>query len=308
MKILFMGTPDFAAVSLEKLINAGFDICGVFTREDKPKGRGMKLTYPPVKEVANANNIPVYQPKTLKDNAVLDILKGLNPDIIIVVAYGRILPKYVLDFPDLGCINVHGSLLPKYRGAAPIQWSVINGDETTGITTMYMNEGLDTGDMLLKAETKIDINETSGDLFERLKYIGADLLVDTLGLIEKGEIKPIVQDETQATFAPMLEKIKIDFSKPALEIHNIIRGYNPMPLAYIDIDDINIKIYKSIVVDEYINGEYGTIVSTDAKDGLKILCGDNKIIKILELAAPGKKRMKSEDFLRGYKFKNNKCL
>lgn len=308
MKILFMGTPDFAAVSLEKLIKSDYDICGVFTREDKPKGRGMKLTYPPVKELANANNIPVYQPKTLKDNAVLDILKGLNPDIIIVVAYGRILPKYVLDLPKLGCINVHGSLLPKYRGAAPIQWSVINGDGVTGITTMYMDEGLDTGDMLLKAETKISINETSGDLFERLKYIGADLLLDTLKLIEKDQIKRVVQDETQATFAPMLEKIKIDFSKSSLEIHNIIRGYNPMPVAYINLDDVNIKIYKSEILDDYIDGEYGRVVSSDEKNGLKILCGDNKIIKILELAYPGKKRMTAQEFLRGHKFKNNKCL
>lgn len=308
MKILFMGTPDFAAVSLKKLINSGYDICGVFTREDKPSGRGMKLSYPPVKEVAISNNIEVYQPKTLKNNSVLDILKKLNPDIIVVVAYGRLLPKYVLDFPKLGCVNVHGSLLPKYRGAAPIQWSVINGDETTGITTMYMNEGLDTGDILLKAETKIDINETSGDLFERLKYIGADLLLDTLKLIEKDEIRPILQDENQATFAPMLEKIKIDFSKSAKQIHNIIRGYNPMPTSYINIDDMNIKLYKSAVLDESVEGEYGKIVSADDKNGFKILCGDNKIIKILELSAPGKKKMKAEEFLRGYKFKEEKCL
>ena len=231
LKIVFMGTPDFAKESLEQVYNAGHDILGVVTNIDKPKGRGMKLMYTPVKEFAMEKNLKVFQPLKVRNNPeFIDEIKALKPDVICVVAYGKILPKELLEIPKLGCINVHGSLLPKYRGAAPIQWAVLNGDKTTGITTMYMDVGMDTGDMILKEETKIGENETTGELWDRLSKIGADLLVKTLKLIEEGTA-PREKQSDDYTLAPMLEKemAKIDWeNKTALEIKNLVRGLNPI--------------------------------------------------------------------------------
>lgn len=225
-----MGTPDFAVVSLENLINTGkHQIEGVFTQPDKPKGRGYTVTFSPVKDCAISHNIPVYQPETLKDGKAFEIIKELKPDVIVVAAYGKILPKEILDFPKYGCVNVHGSLLPKYRGAAPIQWSVLNGEKETGVTTMYMSEGLDTGDMLLKESTEIGENETAGHLFDRISEMGAELICKTLDALEKGEITPVKQDDALSSYSPMLSKkiCPIDWSKSAKEVHNKIRGLNP---------------------------------------------------------------------------------
>ena len=251
LKILFMGTPDFAQESLKSIYDAGFEIIGVVTNPDKPKGRGMKLAYSPVKEYALEKNLKIYQPIKIKNNTeFLDEIKTLAPDVICVVAYGKILPKEILEIPKLGCINVHGSLLPKYRGAAPIQWAVLNGDKTTGITTMYMNEGMDTGDMILKEEVEIGPEETTGDLWQKLSKIGGEILVKTLKLIEEGKAPREKQTE-EATLAPMLNKemALIDWeNSDANKIHNLIRGLNPIMGAYSYIDGKKIKFWKSKVL------------------------------------------------------------
>lgn len=238
MRVVFMGTPDFAVPSLELLIRHGYEVCAVYTQPDKPKGRGHKLQAPPVKELALRHNIPVFQPVNLRGEDTQREIQAWNADVIVVVAYGKLLPKAVLDAPKLGCVNVHGSLLPKYRGAAPIQWTVLNGDKTAGVTTMFMAEGMDTGDMLLKAETPVGEEETSGQLFDRLKDLGAQLLIETLEKLEQGALTPIPQEEAQATHAPMLSKelSLVDWTKPAHQVHDLIRGLNPWPSAasYLD--------------------------------------------------------------------------
>ena len=238
MKIVFMGTPEFAEASLQKLLETEHRIVGVFTQPDKPKGRGYKLVAPPVKELAFAHNIPVYQPQKMRDGTALTILQELQPDLIVVVAYGKILPREILELPRYGCINVHGSLLPKYRGAGPIQWSVINGEEITGVTTMYMGEGLDTGDMILKKETPIGENETYGELHDRLKEIGAQALVETIALIEEGKAPREAQDDSLSSYAPMLDKqvARLNFSEDAKTLHNLIRGLSPWPVAHTTLD------------------------------------------------------------------------
>ena len=229
MKIIYMGTPDFAVPALNALINSEHEVVAVFTQPDKPKGRKMVLTPPEVKVCATENNIPVYQPDTFKDGKALEIINGYNPDVIVVAAYGKLLPKSVLDAPKYGCVNIHGSLLPKYRGAAPIQQSVLNGDKITGITTMLMDVGLDTGDILLTEETKIGENETSGELFDRLAQLGGDLILKTLSGLEQGQINPKKQDEALATHTSKIDKsyCPIDFSKSAQQVHNLVRGLNP---------------------------------------------------------------------------------
>lgn len=302
MNIVFMGTPDFAVPTLKALYNAGHNVKAVFTQPDKPKGRGYKLTPPPVKVCALENSTPVYQPQSLKKGedaeTSINILKELNPDYIIVVAYGKILPKEVLDIPKHGCINVHASLLPKYRGAGPIQWSVLNGEKETGVTTMLMAEGLDTGDMLLKASTEIGVNETASELHDRLSVIGADLLIKTLDELEKGNVTPEKQDDSLSSYAPMLSKdmCPIDFSKSATEIHNQIRGLSDWPCATALLGDKRIKIYKSEIVSvDDNNHTAGQIINE--KD-LTIACGTGSI-RILELQAEGSKRMKTADYLRG---------
>ena len=317
LKILFMGTPDFAQESLKSIYDAGFEIIGVITNPDKPKGRGMKLAYSPVKEYALEKNLKIYQPIKIKNNTeFLDEIKTLAPDVICVVAYGKILPKEILEIPKLGCINVHGSLLPKYRGAAPIQWAVLNGDKTTGITTMYMNEGMDTGDMILKEEVEIGPEETTGDLWQKLSKIGGEILVKTLKLIEEGKAPREKQTE-EATLAPMLNKemALIDWeNSDANKIHNLIRGLNPIMGAYSYIDGKKIKFWKSKVLtkEEFFSyktefEEYeakfnnlvpGTILIADDKDGLYIKANGG-VLKILEIQGENAKRMPTADFLRG---------
>lgn len=304
MKIVFMGTPDFAAVSLKKLIDEKYDIVGVFSQSDKPKGRGYKLVAPPVKGLALQYNIPVFQPQSLKEEG-FETIKELNPDVIIVAAYGRILPKNILDFPKYGCINVHGSLLPKYRGAAPIQYSILDGEKETGITTMFMAEGLDTGDMLLKAKTEIGENETYGELHDRLAVIGSDLLVETLKLLEEGKLTPIKQDDSLSCYAHMIDKKmgEIDFSKPAREIHNLIRGLSPAPCAYTHLGEKLLKVYKAILRED-MKGTAGTVLSSDE---FIVACGDFAI-EFTEIQLEGKKRISADDFLRGRKLIVNKPL
>ncbi|MEE0929445.1 MAG: methionyl-tRNA formyltransferase [Acutalibacteraceae bacterium] len=297
MNIVYMGTPEFAVPSLEAIINAGHNIIGVFTQPDKPKGRGYVLTPPPVKECALTNNIDVYQPTSMKNGEALEILKKLNPDIIVVVAFGKILPKEILDLPKYGCINVHASLLPKYRGAGPIQWCVLDGEKVTGVTTMQMAEGLDTGDMLLKAETEIGENETAGELHDRLSQLGAKLAVDTISVIESGSVIPQKQDDSLSNYAPMLTKelCKIDWNKSAQEIHNQVRGLNPWPVATASVNGKRVKIFSTILSDK--NGCAGKVIS---ENPLTVACGKGAVV-INELQLEGKKRMNSQDFVRGYR-------
>ena len=317
LKIVFMGTPDFAKVSLEKVYEAGYKIEAVVTNVDKPKGRGMKLVPSPVKEFALEKNIEVLQPTKVRNNPeFIEKIKKINPDVICVVAYGKILPQELLEIPKLGCINVHGSLLPKYRGAAPIQWAVLNGETSTGITTMYMDVGMDTGDMILKEETEIGENETTGELWDRLSVIGGDLLVKTLKLIEAGKAPREKQGE-EFTLAPMLNKemAKIDWeNKTAAEIKNLVRGLNPIMGAYSYINDKKIKFWKvDILSNEELEKEFpelseyeyklkeiqpGTVLFSDAKKGLYIKANDG-IIKVLELQGENARKMNIGDFLRG---------
>ena len=302
MKIVFMGTPDFAEKSLETVYNAGHEILAVVTNPDRPKGRGMKMVASPVKEFAVSKNLKIYQPEKVRKNVeFIEEIKKLEPDVICVVAYGKILPKEILEIPKLGCINVHGSLLPKYRGAAPIQWAVINGEKVTGVTTMYMDVGMDTGDMILKEETEIAPDETTGELWDRLAKIGADLLVKTLEQIENKTAPRIPQGE-DFSMAPMLDKemSKIDWeSKTAQEIKNLVRGLNPIMGTYSYLNGKKIKIWKVDVVEA--NSEdtrNGTVLKSDSKDGLYIKAKAG-VIKVLEIQGENAKRMNIQDFLRG---------
>lgn len=317
LRIVFMGTPDFAKKSLEKIYEAGYEIEAVVTNPDKPKGRGMKLIPSPVKQFAEEKGIKVLQPLKVKNNdEFINEIKSINPDVICVVAYGKILPKALLDIPKLGCINVHGSLLPQYRGAAPIQWAVLNGDKKTGITTMYMDVGMDTGDMILKEETEIGDNETTGELWDRLSLIGGNLLVETLRLIEIGKAPREKQGEN-FTLAPMLNKemARIDWqSKTAEEIKNLVRGLNPIMGAYSFLGGRKIKFWKvdtisenELVIEFPELGTYkyklkeiepGTVLFSDAKKGLYIKANGG-IIKVIELQGENAKKMTSSEFLRG---------
>ena len=310
MKIVFMGTPDFAKESLEAIYNAGYEIIKVVTNPDKPQGRGMKLKISPVKEFALEKGLDVLQPEKVKKNEeFIDSIRTLNPDIICVVAYGKILPKEILEIPKLGCINVHGSLLPKYRGAAPIQWAVLNGDKETGITTMYMDEGMDTGDMILKEKVKIGENETTGELWDRLSKVGGRLLVRTLKQIENGTAPREKQGE-DFTVAPMLDKkmAKIDWeNKDAKEIRNLVRGLNPIMGAYTFLNGKKIKFWKVDIAksNEIMFGNNcplrnGTVLVSDQRDGLFIKTKDG-ILKVLEIQGENAKRMQISDFLRGNK-------
>ena len=308
LNILFMGTPDFARDSLEAIYNAGHNILGVVTNPDRPKGRGMKLVASPVKEFAIEKNLKIFQPeKVRKNEEFINQIKDLNPDVICVVAYGKILPKEILDIPRLGCINVHGSLLPKYRGAAPIQWAVLNGDKKTGITTMYMDVGMDTGDMILKQEVEIGENETTGELWDRLSKIGGKLLVETLKQIENGTA-PRKKQGDDFSVAPMLSKdmAKIDWeNKTAQEIKNLVRGLNPIMGAYTFLNGSKIKFWK---VDIAKNIGYdedniqifrnGTVLISDQRDGLFIKTKQG-ILSVLEIQGENAKRMNINDFLRG---------
>ena len=297
MRIVFMGTPDFAVPSLQALIDAGHDVCAVYTQPDKPQGRKQILTAPPVKTLALEHDIPVFQPNTLKNEDEQARLRELAPEVIIVVAYGKLLPKAVLDIPPHGCINVHGSLLPRWRGAAPIQWAVIAGDEMAGVTTMQMAEGLDTGDMLLTYETKVGEKETAGELFDRLAQSGAELLTQTL--VKLDEITPRPQDDAQSCYAHMLDKqmAVIDWSRSAHEIDCLIRGLNPWPIALTTLSGERLKVFAA----EKANGrgEPGTVLEADPKKGLTVACGEGAL-KLTEIQLVGGKRMKATDFLRGH--------
>lgn len=306
MKIVFMGTPDFAKESLEALYNKGYEILAVVTNPDKPKGRGMKMVASPVKEFALEKGLKIYQPEKVRNNEdFINEIKSLKPDVICVVAYGKILPQEILDIPEKGCINVHGSLLPKYRGAAPIQWAVLNGDKTTGITTMYMGAGMDTGDMILKQEVEIGEDETTGELWERLSKIGSELLVETLKQIEAGTAPRIPQGE-EFTMAPMLDKemAKIDWeNKTAQEIKNLVRGLNPIMGAYTFLNGKKIKFWKVQVANDIgTDGDIpvinGTVIISDPKDGIYIKTKEG-ILKVLEIQGENAKRMSIQDYLRG---------
>ena len=297
MRIVFMGTPDFAVPSLQALIDAGHDVCAVYTQPDKPQGRKQILTAPPVKTLALEHDIPVFQPNTLKNEDEQARLRELAPEVIIVVAYGKLLPKAVLDIPPHGCINVHGTLLPRWRGAAPIQWAVIAGDEMAGVTTMQMAEGLDTGDMLLTYETKVGEKETAGELFDRLAQSGAELLTQTL--VKLDEITPRPQDDAQSCYAHMLDKqmAVIDWSKSAHEIDCLIRGLNPWPIALTTLSGERLKVFAAEKAAG--NGEPGTVLEADPKKGLTVACGEGAL-RLTEIQLVGGKRMKATDFLRGH--------
>lgn len=297
MRIVFMGTPDFAVPSLQTLIGRGDEICAVFTQPDKPKGRGHKLQPPPVKELALQHGLQIFQPDSLRDGDVQKTIAELLPDAIVVVAYGKKLPPEVLAVPRLGCVNVHGSLLPKYRGAAPIQWAVLNGEKTTGVTTMFMAEGMDTGDMLLKSETEIGPEETAGELFDRLKLLGAGLLDETLSRLERGELKGTPQDEAQATLAPMLKKEMsiIDWTRTAQQIHDQIRGLNPWPCATALLDGKRVKLLASRAVE----GEGVPGMAYDLSGELAAACGQGMLL-IRELQAETGRKMSGRDYLLGH--------
>ena len=307
MRIVFMGTPDFAKESLEALYNAKYEILAVVTNPDRPKGRGMKMIASPVKEFALEKGIKIYQPEKVRNNEeFISEIKALKPDVICVVAYGKILPKEILEIPSKGCINVHGSLLPKYRGAAPIQWAVLNGDKKTGVTTMYMDVGMDTGDMILKQETQIGEDETTGELWERLSKIGGDLLVKTLKEIEN-KTAPRIKQGDDFTMAPMLDKsmAKIDWeNKTALEIKNLVRGLNPIMGAYTFLNGKKIKFWKvDVAKDIFADGDMefmknGTVIVSDKRDGIYIKTKDG-ILKVLEIQGENAKKMPIQDYLRG---------
>lgn len=303
MKILFMGTPDFALFSLRELCERGYEVLGVVTQPDKPRGRGYALTPPPVKVYATEKGIPVYQPTSLRTEEFAELLAQIDPDLIAVVAYGKILPGNVLDYPKYGCVNVHGSLLPKYRGASPMQSAIINGDKITGITTMYMAEGLDTGDMLLVAECEIAENDNFEDIHDRLGELGADLLCKTVDGLERGEITPIPQDHSKATHTAKIlkEDCEIDFSRDADTVHNLIRGLSPVPLAFTHTPDAKLlKVLESEICErERENAEPGKVLSTDGGK-IRVACARGSV-NILRLLPEGKGRMSAADFIRGRK-------
>ena len=296
MKLIFMGTPDFAVPCLERLIEAGHEIAAVFSQPDRPRGRKMILTPPEVKVCALKHGLTVYQPKSLRNDEAMELVKEIAPDCIVVAAYGKILPKAMLDLPKYGCINVHGSLLPKYRGSAPIQWSVINGEKETGVTIMQMAEGVDTGDMLYQKAIPIGIDDTAESMFEKLSDLGGEMIVEALDLLEEGKLTPIKQDETLATHAPMLNKeiAVIDWNKSALEVHNLVRGLYSWPIAQTTLHGKKLKIYRTAVGKG--SGEAGTVISTSP---LTIACGEGAVV-IEELQLEGKKRMDAKSFLIGH--------
>lgn len=299
MRIIFMGTPDFSVPCLEALIKSDNEVVGVFTQPDKPKGRGYELTPPPVKQCALSNNLPVFQPASMRNGEALEIINSLNADLIIVVAFGKILPKEILESVKYGCINIHASLLPKLRGAAPIQWSILNGETETGVTSMQMDVGLDTGDMLIKKAMSIPENMTAEELFDELSAMGAEVLIETIEALKKGELKPEKQDDSLSNYAPIISKeiCPIDFSKSALEVHNKVRGLYSWPIATTVINGKKFKIHKSKILAENFAGIPGEIV--DNNNRLVIMCGDGKCVEILEIQAEGKKKMDTQSFLRG---------
>ncbi|MCR5791710.1 MAG: methionyl-tRNA formyltransferase [Lachnospiraceae bacterium] len=300
MNIVYMGTPDFAVPALEALIREKYNILAVVTQPDKPKGRGKNMQFPPVKETALKYDIPVYQPVKVRNPEFIEVLTKLQPDVIVVAAFGQILPKEILELPKYGCVNIHASLLPRLRGAAPIQWAILDGDKECGVTIMQMNEGLDTGDILTMQKMTLTGEETGGSLFDALSGMGGELLLETLPKLQKGEITPIKQNDDEATYARMLNKTigKLDFSQPAEKLERYIRGLNPWPSAYTTLDGKTLKIWKAKVSDTHTEGMQGAVASV-SKDAFSIGTGDKDLI-ILELQLEGKKRMDVAAFLRGY--------
>ena len=304
MRIVFMGTPDFAAASLQKLIEEDFEIVGVFTQPDKPKGRGMELSFSPVKTLALQAGLPVYQPEKMRDGTAMAILRELQPEILVVVAYGKILPDEMLALPRYGAINVHGSLLPQYRGAAPIQWAVLNGDRVTGVTTMYLAHDMDSGDMIYAEQTEIGEFETAGELFDRLMAMGAELLVRTLRDIEAGTAPRTPQDHSRASYVKMLDKslCPIDWNRTPREIVKQIYGLQPWPVATMELEGKTYRVFGAAYTDGHTAKAPGTIVAAGIA-GIEIACANGETLCITELQAPGKKRMAAADFLRGHPLK-----
>lgn len=299
MKIVFMGTPEFAVPCLQKIIDEGHEVLAVVTQPDKPKGRGKKLSMPPVKELALKYDIEVYQPLKAREESFVNKLKEINPDLIVVVAFGQILPKSILDIPNFGCVNVHASLLPKYRGAAPLNWVIINGEEKTGVTTMYMDVGLDTGDMILKSEIPLDDEITAGELHDKMMIDGADVLKETIQLIAQGKAPREKQNDDETCYSPIMDKSlgNIDWSKSAKDIHNLVRGVNPWPSAYTTYGDQTMKIWKTKVLDKNSDKTPGSILNVD-KDGLDVCTGQG-VIRISEIQMSGKKRMIVSEYIKG---------
>lgn len=298
MKVVFMGTPDIAATCLKQILADGFQVVAVYTQPDRPKGRGMKMVYSPVKEVALAEGIPVYQPENFRDEEAVQTLAALQPDAIAVVAYGRILPQKVLDIPKLGCVNIHASLLPQYRGSAPYQWAVLDGLKETGVTAQHMAAKMDAGDIIDVAKTPIGENETAGELLDRLAVLGAELLSRTLTKFQNGTAVGTPQDESQVSFAPMLDKsmCPIDWSKPARKVHDHVRGLHPWPVATAQLAGTNFKIHATRVVEG--TGAPGQLLAL-TKTGLVVACGEGAV-EISQLQAEGGKRMAAPDYFRGH--------
>lgn len=309
MKIVFMGTPDFAIPSLDILLKNNYEISAVVTAPDEPKGRGYKLTPPPVKIFALKNNLNVLQPENLKDENFIKQIKSISPDLIVVVAF-RILPREVFNIPPLGTVNVHASLLPKYRGAAPINWAIINGEVETGVTTFFINERVDTGNIILQKKVKIDPDETAGELHDKLAILGAETLLETVKLIESGNVKTIPQDESQATSAPKIKKEMCQINwlnKTSIQVHNFVRGLSPQPGAFTFLNGKLVKIYRTKLVEEpdLVENikvlEPGQLIAK--KDKLYAICADLKPVQIIEIQIEGKKKLTADEFLRGYKLK-----
>jgi len=298
MRIVFMGTPDIAATCLRKLLDDSFQVVGVYTQPDRPKNRGMKLAFSPVKEVALAADIPVFQPENFRQDETVDTLRALQPDVIAVVAYGRILPQRVLDIPPKGCINIHASILPAYRGSAPYQWAVLDGLQETGVTAMYLCREMDAGDIIEISKTPIGPDETAGELLDRLAVLGAELLSKTMDRLSQGEVKGIPQDHSLATYAPMLDKSMspIDWNKTAQQIHDHVRGLNPWPVATMELQGKRFKVYEAVAAEG--SGTPGQILGV-TKTGLKIACADGAV-EIRVLQAEGSKRMAAPDYFRGH--------
>ncbi len=302
MRVVFMGTPDIAATCLEKIITDGFDVVGVYTQPDRPKGRGMKMVFSPVKEVALAHDLPVFQPENFREEETVEALRALAPDVVAVVAYGKILPQKILDIPGKGCINIHASVLPAYRGSAPYQWAVLDGLKETGVTAMYLSREMDAGDIIDIAKTPIGENETAGELLDRLADLGAELLSRTLGRFAEGDVPATPQDSSLATYAPMLNKSMspIDWKKTAQQVHDHVRGLHPWPVATAVIGGRSFKIHATAVVDG--SGEPGTVLGL-TKTGLRIACGEGAV-EIRQLQAEGGKRMAAPDYFRGHPLEN----
>lgn len=310
MKVVFMGTPDFAVGTLEAIVGAGHEVAAVVTQPDKPKGRGGVMAMSPVKECALSHGLTVLQPLKARNPEFIDEIRAINPDVIVVVAFGQIIPSEIIHMPKYGCINVHASLLPKYRGASPIQWTVLDGCEYSGVTTMLMDEGIDTGDILETVTVKLDERETGGSLFDRLSLVGAKLLVETLDKAEAGQLHPVKQDDSQSSYVRMIDKSfgLMDFTQPVEVLERRVRALNPWPSAFTHMDEKLLKIWDATVIqDNNVKaGDYGK-VKTDGKTCFMVAC-DGGYLSVNELQLEGKKRMKVEDFLRGYSIKEGTVL